>query len=329
MAWEALEVREQRVAGNVLDRSNREMSLAVLGVPSSAGAHGVGQEKAPAAFRAAGLVDGLRTVGLDVMDTGDLEEVWFRPDPAHPKQQNLNRVVAVASEVARRVTSLMRQGHVPIVLGGDCTITLGVAAGAVEVDPEVSLVYFDGDADLLTPATTRSGILDGMGMAHLLGLEGAASPLAGLGSRRPLLAGTKIAMVGFEESDLEEPEQALLSLLRVHRFPSSALRDNPIEVAREALSSIGTETGRIVHFDVDAIDSIDCPLANYPHFNSGVTLDVATRVLIEFCSAPNLAALVITEVNPDHDRENVELGRLTDSLISVIASISGPPAGRG
>jgi hypothetical protein len=56
---------------------------------------------------------------------------------------------------------------------------------------------------------------------------------------------------------------------------------------------------------------------------------VATRVLTEVCSAPNLAALVITEVNPDHDRENVELGRLTDGLISVIASISGPPAGRG
>lgn len=303
------------------------MSLAVLGVPSSAGAHGVGQEKAPAAFRSAGLVDGLRTAGLDVMDTGDLEEVRFQPDPAHSKQQNLSRVVAVASEVARRVTSLMRRGHVPIVLGGDCTITLGVVAGAVEVDPEVSLVYFDGDADLLTPATTRSGILDGMGMAHLLGLEGAASSLAGIGSRRPLLTGSKVSMVGFEESDLAEPEQELLKLLGVHRFPAAALRDNPTEVAREALGSLGTDTGRIVHFDVDAIDSIDCPLANYPHFNSGVTLEVATRVLIEFCSAPNLAALVITEVNPDHDREDVELIRLTDGLISVIASISEPPSG--
>ncbi|MDH3190776.1 MAG: arginase family protein [Acidimicrobiia bacterium] len=110
-------------------------------------------------------------------------------------------------------------------------------------------------------------------------------------------------MVGFEESELGEPEQALLELLGVHRFPATALRDNPAEVAREALRSLGTDTGRIVHFDVDTIDSTDCPLANYPHFNSGVTLEVATRVLTEFCSAPNLAALVITEVNPDHDRE--------------------------
>ena len=90
------------------------MSLVVLGVPSSAGAHGVGQEKAPAALRAAGLIGGLRAAGLDVIDTGDLEEFRFRPDPAHSKQQNLDSVVAVASEVAGRVTSLIRQGHVPI-----------------------------------------------------------------------------------------------------------------------------------------------------------------------------------------------------------------------
>ena len=197
-----------------------------------------------------------------------------------------------------------------------------MVAGVIEVDPEVALVYFDGDADLLTPATTRSGILDGMGMAHLLGLDGAASSLAGLGHRRPLLAGPKVAMVGFEESDLEEPEQELLDLLGVHRFPAAALRERPTEVARAAVSSLGAEMGRIVHFDVDAIDSTDCPLANYPHFNSGVTLEAATEVLTEFCSAPNLAALVITEINPDHDREGVELRRLADSLISVIVSIT-------
>lgn len=298
------------------------MSLVVLGVPSSAGAHGVGQERAPAALRMAGLVDGLRAAGLDVDDAGDLEEVWFRPDPAHSKQQNLDQVVAVASRVATRVTSLIRQGYLPIVLGGDCTITLGVVAGLVEVDPEVSLVYFDGDADLLTPVTTRSGILDGMVMAHLLGLEGAASPLAGLGSRQPLLAQSKVAMVGFEESDLEEPERAVLDLLSVHQYRATALREDPTEVARRALGSLGIENSRIVHFDVDAIDSTDCPLANYPHFNSGVTLEVAAAVLTEFCSAPNLAALVITEINPDHDREDVELPRLINSLIAVIASIT-------
>jgi arginase family enzyme len=46
--------------------------LGLIGVPSSAGAHGPGQEKVPAALRKAGLIGALRTAGLQVEDLGDL-----------------------------------------------------------------------------------------------------------------------------------------------------------------------------------------------------------------------------------------------------------------
>jgi arginase family enzyme len=48
----------------------------------------------------------------------------------------------MSSSPARRV----------IVLGGDCTITLGVLAGLQRAEPDAGLVYFDGDADLGRPA---------------------------------------------------------------------------------------------------------------------------------------------------------------------------------
>ena len=46
-------------------------ALAVIGAPTSAGAFGPGQERAPSAFRAHGLLDALRARGLDVVDRGD------------------------------------------------------------------------------------------------------------------------------------------------------------------------------------------------------------------------------------------------------------------
>ena len=52
--------------------------ISILGVPTTAGSHNPGQEKAPAAWRAAGLVDGLRKAGLDVEDRGDLPAAPFR-----------------------------------------------------------------------------------------------------------------------------------------------------------------------------------------------------------------------------------------------------------
>ncbi|TMD43326.1 MAG: hypothetical protein E6I88_01855 [Chloroflexi bacterium] len=54
-------------------------TLGLLGVPSSAGAHGPGQEKAPSALRAAGLVEALRAGGLSVDDLGDLPLAAFGP----------------------------------------------------------------------------------------------------------------------------------------------------------------------------------------------------------------------------------------------------------
>jgi arginase len=44
----------------------------LLGVPSSAAAHGPGQEKAPAALRGAGLSERLTVAGMGIVDYGDL-----------------------------------------------------------------------------------------------------------------------------------------------------------------------------------------------------------------------------------------------------------------
>src|SRR5438270_13900394 len=70
--------------------------LGLIGVPSSAGAHGPGQEKAPIALREAGLLGALREAGLTVEDLGDLPLVRFEPDLRNRKQQSQAQVVAVA-----------------------------------------------------------------------------------------------------------------------------------------------------------------------------------------------------------------------------------------
>ena len=88
--------------------------------------------------------------------------------------------------VAEKVSLILDDGGVPLVIGGDCTITLGVAAAYVRRYPDLGLMYFDGDIDVSTPQGTVSGILDTMGMAHLLG-DGIPE-LAHAGPRHPLLS---------------------------------------------------------------------------------------------------------------------------------------------
>jgi arginase len=295
-----------------------------IGVPTSAGAHHAGQERAPAALRQAGLIDRLRAAGVDIEDAGDLPGAAFTVDQEHPEARNLGAVVRVAGEVADAVAGHVASGRLPLVIGGDCTITLGVIAGFQRRHPDVGLIYVDGDADLGTPDRGGSGIFDSMGVAHLLGRG--APELAGLGRSAgsagtgSLLAPARLALVGGDPRETDDEGRRFLAESGVSFQEGPALTADPVGVAERALAAVEAASGPIVvHFDVDTIDSGDLPLANFPHYGSGVRLDHAVACLRTLRAHPSFAGLVLTEVNPTHDVDGSQLGRYVAAIATVLA----------
>jgi arginase len=269
-------------------------------------------------LRAAGFIDRLRTAGMVVEDRGDLIHEVFVADEMASTARNLAAVVRVARTVADAVADVLADGMLPLVLGGDCTLTLGVVAGAQRRDPATGLLYLDGDADLATPATTGSGVLDAMGIAHLLGL--ADTELARLGATVPMLTDERLALIGYDESD---PETFTAEVLRDHpalvRFADHQVRADPTGCARAAVAALTRHTSSlVVHFDVDAVDSRDLPLANYPHYGTGIPLTAAGEVLATLCAARTLTAIVLTELNPSYDPSGRQLARYIDTVASAI-----------
>jgi arginase len=302
-----------------MTRPQRRVSI--LGVPTSAGSHNPGQDKAPAAWRAAGLIDGLRQAGLDVEDRGDLPAAPFRPVRPDDGLRDTERVVAVAQAVAAEVAAIRADGRLPLVLGGDCTITLGVLAG---LDP-AGLVYFDGDADLDTPERSESAVADTMGMTHMLG--GGSPRLAGLGSRRPLLRPDQVVLFGFDPAELDTSQWTELVSRHLYAAPAPAVRTDPAGQARAAVAYLERRTDTyLVHLDVDVLHTGLFPLANFPHF-AGLTLDQVSGALAEFTGREKFGGLVITEVNPDHDPDGQLLGRLARVVTGALAGGAERQAG--
>jgi arginase len=295
-------------------------------VPSSAGAHGPGQEKAPAALRQAGLLGALRETGLEVEDLGDLPVVRFTPDPTNRKRQSLSQVVKVARQVADAVVAAVERDLLPLVIGGDCTITLGVVGGMLRRQPDLGLLYFDGDADLTTPETTHSGIFDSMGVAHMIG-EGAPE-LAHLGPRFPLLPQDRIALFGFQPYEIEPAESRLLEKSAMSQYPVTSMGDRPVELAREALAGLEERAKAIaVHFDVDVMDSAEIPLANWPHYDA-LSFGDAMHCLSVFVGTSKLAALVVTEINPDHDPDGLLVRQFIDAFAYALRPVAANAASR-
>ncbi|GAA1489267.1 arginase family protein [Brachybacterium sacelli] len=295
--------------------------LHVLGVPSSAASYAPGQEQAPRALREAGLLDALTASGWQVEDAGDLTMQVWSPDRARPFAQNLTAVASSVRELAARVASLTSSGERLLVLGGNCTVALGMCAGLRDSGLEPHLVYIDRHFDLNTPESTREGALDWMGVAHGLAVEGSADELLDALGPRPLLVPGQVSFLGVEVDGATGFEREQADRLHLPVVPLHDLVAAPRDSARTARSALPDEPFA-VHLDVDVLDFIDAPLAeNVNGRNSGPTVDQLGEALGTLWQDPGCRALSIGELNPVHARADpAALPRFIDTLADALAT---------
>jgi arginase len=103
--------------------------IALIGAPSSAAGFAPGTEKAPAALRAAGLVERLKTAGFEVTDYGDGSSRLFADDEEHRRARNLPAIVAGLNELKAHAEVAAKSGALILVLGGDCAQAIGLLTG--------------------------------------------------------------------------------------------------------------------------------------------------------------------------------------------------------
>jgi arginase len=315
--------------------------VAVIGAPSGAGACGVGQERTPAAIRAAGLIGQLGRVGFEVSDLGDSPVVPWRPDRANPRAQNLQAVVDVVRSTTERVTdALAEHDRVALVLGGDCTVGIGTVAGIQQALGRVALAYFDLHSDLNTPASATDGALDWMALAHMLAIEGTEPTLTAAAGNAPLLDPGQVVLFAHGLSHSTRFERGEIERLGLARVALEQVRGDPEGAASRALELLATRSDRYaIHLDVDVVDFTDAPLSEHPSRNTGLRLQEMLRALKVLASGPGLVAITLAEVNPHNAAADDGLlerfaaaladaisGRLAPESDYLQTHAAGPPA---
>jgi arginase len=297
--------------------------LTIMGVPTSAGAFAPGQEKAPAALREAGLITALGERGIEVRDLGDAPLWRWRPDPERPRAQNVGAVAEIARDTAGRVEAAIADGAGPLlVLGGDCSIELGVLAGHLRRGESIGLVYLDLHPDLNTPESVVEGTFDWMGMAHALGVDGAEPELVSVGPRTPLLRDDQVLFLSYGPRAARAFELDLMIRRGLAGIPEDEVARDPEAAAERALTDLASRFDRLlVHFDVDVIDFNDAQLSEERVRGDGITLDAAMRALTVLAGSDRLSAITVTELNPDHgDEEGEQLRRFVAGLADALAA---------
>lgn len=286
-----------------------------------------GTEKAPGALRAAGLAERLQSIGYEVADLGDCAPRLFAQDDEHPRARNAAEVVAALNDLRPRVEQGVKTGALLLVLGGECVQALAVVAGARRYYRHVNLLWLDRDADLNTPATTPSGRLDGMVVAHFTG-RGAAE-LVRFWGEPPLVREPDVTLFGLERVD--PPEQEFLSRSPIRRvLAADAQQIGVPSAARHALEQMHAD-GRefVLHFDVDAIAQEDFAPVPLPG-SGGLRVGEVREALRVFASHKNLLALDVAEYNPDQDPDGngakLLVDLLADALTARLERLTAPVA---
>jgi arginase len=165
-----------------------------------------------------------------------------------PPGGDWGRLAVLYEEVARAVAADAGYGGCPVVLTGDCTISLGIVAGLQRAGADPAIVWFDAHGDVQTPETTASGYLGGMPLRLLTGyrpeLIAARLGLRPVPERRIVLAGAR---------DLDPPEVTYLAGAAIRRREATGL------------TTADLPAGPLyVHVDLDVIDAAGLPGLRYP-----------------------------------------------------------------
>ena len=290
--------------------------VALIGVPSGAGACGVGQHGTPAALRAAGLAERLADAGMAVSDLGDSPPWPWRPDRTNRRAQNLGAVVEQVRTTATRVADgLAVPVRIALVLGGDCTIGIGTVAGAQSVLGDIDL-----HADLNTPASAGDGALDWMALAHMLAIPDSEPSLAEATGRVPIIDPAQVVLFGHGRAQATGWERNQIKRLDLARFAVEDVATDPEAVAEAALGLLASRAERyLIHLDVDVVDFTDAPISEHTSRNTGLPLGVMFRALKVLAAGDGLAAITVTEINTKNAAaEDGLLERFAESLAAAI-----------
>jgi arginase len=283
-------------------RGSRTASL--IGAPTDVGAADRGASMGPEALRVAGLGEALNRHGLTVIDRGN---VGGPPNPSAPPRDGYRHLAEVLEwnrAVHEAVSSDLALGHLPILLGGDHSLSIGsisaVARHCRDTAKNLRVLWLDAHADFNTCELSPSGNLHGMPLACLCGFGPEA--LVRLGGLSPALQPRSVRQVGIRSVDAGEKRFVHEQGLEV--FDMRYIDEMGVRSAMElALADLDRDTHLHVSFDVDFLDPEIAPGVGTT-VPGGPSYREAQLCMEMIADTGQLGSLDIVELNPALDVRN-------------------------
>ena len=278
----------------------------IIGVPMDLGQSRRGVDMGPSALRGAGLQARIKHLGLSVEDIGNLEVKQPEEMQVGEKRAKyLQEIAETCQDISKTVQKSLDEGFLPLVLGGDHSIAVGVAAGVSahfrKEKKQIGYLWLDAHGDMNTPESSPSGNIHGMPLAAIMGYG--PTELVDLGGFKPKAEPGNIVIVGAR--DLDAQERRIVKKSGIHVFTMRDIDERGMrEVMSEALKYAMDDTeGVAVSLDMDFVDPVDAPGVGTA-VRGGVTYREAHLAMEMIADSEAMASLEVVEINPIIDEHN-------------------------
>ncbi len=276
----------------------------LIGAPTDVGAADRGASMGPEALRVAGLAAALRGRELEVLDLGNLNGPGNPWQPPHDGYRHLPEVVRWNELVHAAVHGELRQGRLPVLLGGDHCLSIGsisaVARHCREQSRKLRVLWLDAHADFNTSELSQSGNLHGMPLACLCGFG--PPELTGVSGQTPAIEPSCVRQIGIRSVDPGEKRfvhQQGLDVFDMRYIDEMGMR----ATMEQALAGLDRDTHLHVSFDVDFLDPEIAPGVG-TRVPGGPTYREAQLCMEMIADTHRLASLDVVELNPAFDVHN-------------------------
>lgn len=294
----------------------------LLGAPWDSSGSGRKEQMAPSALRAAGLSN------LVDQDLGDADSVVDSVErDEHTGVLALPETLLAAHVLARALGTAIRDipGRRPLVVGGDCSMLLGILpALRQQVGVPIGLWFLDGHPDYLDGAASDTGETADMVLALLTGTG--AGALVTLDGAPPMVEVSDVVLLGHRTTDLDEGSAEELSRLpaELRRIDATTVVADPAGAGTRAdawLADVGH--GVWLHLDLDVLDSASMPAVTYPQPN-GFNWDQLAAAMTPLAQSPRLLGISVADFRPDLDPTGEFATRIVDLLNRTLNAETGP-----
>jgi len=306
--------------------------MEIVGVPFDLCGFRPGSRLGPAAIRLAGIRETLEKFGETVVDNGD---ITAGPETLRDGIRHFESASYVYAQIFDRVSTALRGGRRPVVLGGDHSLSIGsVGAALSHYGSDLTVLWVDAHADLNSPGTSPSGNLHGMPLGCLLHEPSLATGLVdeqwrelqGRFASNPLLP-ERVGWLGLRDLDTGErqriakyPREYCSTMSHIDRIGMLA----EVDRLDDWIRSTGSKS-LWISFDVDVLDPFLAP-GTGTAVRGGLTyreMHLLGELLFEHVNRPDcpyrLVGMDIVETNPLFDTYNAT----AKVAVEFIASLFG------